>query len=251
VTDTVLAAVTARTRLAIIDHVTSATARRLPLVSLVPALKERSVAVLVDAAHAPGMLAVELDRLGADYWTGNLHKWAFAPKTVAVLQVAARHRDRVRPLVASHLFADGLQPAFDWTGTFDPSPILAAPAGIAFAARLGGWPALRAHNDALADAAADLLADALGTARPVGPGCHAAMALGDLGVTLDDAGRAALEDGLAERHRLVVSVTGLDSGYRYLRVCAQAYVDLADVRRLAAVLPGELDRVHEGTRAAG
>jgi isopenicillin-N epimerase len=243
VVDAVTARLTRQTRLLVIDHITSPTGLVLPVDRLVGAAHARGVPVLVDAAHAPGQVAVDLSAVDADFWTGNLHKWAFAPKTVAVLVVQPRHRTLIRPLIASHHYAEGLLPAFDWTGTFDPSPVLAAPAGLRFAAELGGWAALRAHNNALAEDAALLLADALGTERPVASGRHAAMALADLGVTLDDAGHLALEDALSDRHGLVVSVTGSGAGYRFLRVCGQAYVDLDDVHRLAAVLPAELDRV--------
>jgi isopenicillin-N epimerase len=86
--------VTDRTRLVIVDQVTSSTARRMPLVSLLPALKERGAPVFVDGAHAAGMLAVDLDRMGADYWAGNLHKWCCAPRGTAVLHVAPEHRHR-------------------------------------------------------------------------------------------------------------------------------------------------------------
>ena len=122
----VLGAVHDRTRLVVLDHVTSPTARRLPLVTLVPALQERGLAVLVDGAHAPGMLAVDLERLGADFFVGNLHKWCCAPRGTAVLHAAERWRPTLRPLVASWGEADGFPLAFDDTGTEDPTAWLSS-----------------------------------------------------------------------------------------------------------------------------
>ena len=148
-TEAVLAAVGERTRLAVIDQVTSPTARRLPLVDLVPALQARGVAVLVDGAHAPGMLAVEVDRLGADFWAGNLHKWCFTPRGTAVLHAAPRWREHLLPLVASWREPAGFPDAFTDVGTDDLTAWLSAPRALRVMERLG-FDRLRRHNAELA-----------------------------------------------------------------------------------------------------
>lgn len=170
----VLAAATPRTRLALLDHVTSATGLVLPLERLVPALEARGIACLVDGAHAPGMIDLDLRALGASYYAGNLHKWIGAPKGAGFLFVREDLRERIHPLSISH-GADAHRPGrsrfhleFDWTGTGDPSPWLAVPAAIRFVSSLlpGGLPALRRRNRELALAVRSDLSALLGVGLP-------------------------------------------------------------------------------------
>ncbi len=158
VVEAFLEAVTPRTRLALVSHVTSPTALVMPVTALVRELDRRGVDTLVDGAHAPGMLTVNLDELGAAYWTGNGHKWLCAPKGSGVLHVRADLRAGLRPLVVSHAAntertdRSRFHLGFDWTGTGDPTPYLAMPAAIRFVGGLheDGWPGLMAANAALA-----------------------------------------------------------------------------------------------------
>jgi isopenicillin-N epimerase len=166
---------------------------------------------------------------------GNLHKWVCAPKASAVLYAAPHRRAELRPLVASHGVFDGYQPAFDWTGTRDPSALLAVPAALDFFGGIG-WPAVRAHNNDLARRGAELVATRLRTGpSPVGPGLAAARRLVPLPAELDEPGARALEHQLLDGHGVVAPVTCLD-GWRWVRVSAQLYNTLADYERLADAL---------------
>ncbi len=154
VVERVLAAVTERTKLLLIDHVTSQTGLRLPVEQIVPALRERGVETLIDGAHAPGMVRLDLDKLGAAYYTGNCHKWLCTPKGSALLHVRRDLQAGIRPLSISHgaNSARSDRPLFrlefDWQGTGDPSAWLVIPDALRFLRGLyqGGFEQLRASN---------------------------------------------------------------------------------------------------------
>jgi isopenicillin-N epimerase len=168
-----LAAVTPRTRLALLDHVTSPTALVLPLAKLVEALRGRGVECIVDGAHALGMIPLDLDRLGAACYTANAHKWLCAPKGAAFLHVRGDLRSRIRPLVLSHGYEPGapavrFREEWDWTGTDDPTAWLSIPECLRVLGALlpGGMAALMERNHALALRGRDILLEALGLAVP-------------------------------------------------------------------------------------
>lgn len=257
VVSAVIGAVTPRTRLAVLDHVTSATALVLPVATLVAALAERGVDTLVDGAHAPGMVALDVAGLGAAYYTGNLHKWVCAPKGAAFLWVRPDRQERIRPLVISHgansprVDRSRFRLEFDWPGTADPSAWLATPTAIEFGATLlpGGWPALRDRNRELALEARAVLASAVGSA-PAAPdemiGSMASLPLrweAELGTDRD-------VDLYGDRIHGALLAAGFQTmlapwpqrphgsrWQRLLRLSAAAYNDLAQYERLAAVLP--------------
>jgi isopenicillin-N epimerase len=227
---------TGSTRLLVIDAIASASGFVFPVAELVVAAHDRGIPVLVDAAHAPGQVAVDLRATDADFWVGNLHKWICSPRAAAILSVAPQWRDRIRPLVASHRYADGYQPAFDWTGTFDPVPLLAVPAALAFWDALG-WDDVRARQQALVDEGAARVATALGTCAPVAGRFSAAMRIVALPTALSSEAALEVEKALCDTHRIEVSVTSLHDR-TWVRVCGQVYNTPADYDRLADALPG-------------
>lgn len=174
VTERMLAAVTDRTVFCLIDHITSPTALVQPIEDLIPALQERGIRVLIDGAHAPGQIALDLDKLGADYYTGNLHKWACTPKGCAFLHVKREHQEGIHPAVISHGYNADTESRsrflqeFDWTGTFDITAWATVGETLDHLAEMveGGWPAIRARNHKLALWARDFLAESFGTALP-------------------------------------------------------------------------------------
>ena len=174
VSDAVLGAVSARTRLVLVDHVTSATGLVFPLRSLVQPLQARGIDVLVDGAHAPGMVPVDLEALGAAYYTGNCHKWLCAPKGAGFLHVRRDRQAGLRPLVVSHgatstrTDRSRFRLEFDWTGTRDPSALLCVGAALDLVGGLvpGGWEEVRERNRVLACRARTLLCEVLGVAPP-------------------------------------------------------------------------------------
>ncbi len=174
--------ITPRTRLALVDHVTSATALVFPVAAIARVLRERGVRCLVDGAHAAGMLELNIAALGADYYALNFHKWTCAPKGAGALWVASELRNEVYPTVISHGLSASepgrFHAMFDWTGTSDPTAWLCIDRAIEVMAGLlpGGWPELRAANRRLALRARDVLCSALGVPPPAPDELLGAMA---------------------------------------------------------------------------
>ena len=243
--DEVLAAIAAavnpgRTRLAIVDHVTSPTAMVLPVARIVAALRERDVPVMIDGAHAPGMLPVDVSAVGADFWVGNAHKWAFAPRPTALLVVAPRYWDRVQPLVVSWQQPEGFPSAVEYGGTLDYTAWLAAPTGLHFLRTLG-VDRVRQHNADLVAYGQRVVAEALGTAPVPGPWSpHVSMRLVRLPVPGAEEVAAPLRLEIASKLRCQVPVVAW-SGQLFVRLGAQVYNRREHYDRLAAGLPGLLE----------
>jgi isopenicillin-N epimerase len=239
VVDAIAARITERTRLLVVDAIASPSGFVFPVAAIVAAAHERGVPVLVDAAHAPGQIEVDLEATGADFWTGNLHKWVCCPRAVAVLSVAPQWRDTIRPFVASLGYQDGLHEAFDWTGTFDSTNVLAVPAALEFWEAIG-WDEMRRQQRTLVDAGAQMVATTLGTNVPISNDFRAAMRIIELPRLVEANEARVIEAALSEKFRVEVSVMSLHDR-SFVRVCAQIYNTAADYERLAKALPELLE----------
>jgi isopenicillin-N epimerase len=236
----VLKCVSPRTRLALLDHVTSPTALVLPITRLVNDLRTRGVDTLVDGAHAPGMVPLRLEELAAAYYTGNAHKWLCAPKGAAFLHVRRELQAQLHPNVISHGYTAGFHAEFDWPGTFDPTPWLCVPEALRFIGGLlpAGWPQVMAVNRDLTLKARALLLESSGLEAP----CPDAMIGSMASIPLPPAARGAPGHGL--------DCAGLHAWFRerqvetwlhphplpLLRISAQLYNDLDQFKRLATLL---------------
>jgi len=249
ITEAILRQVTKRTRLAMLDHVTSNTALVLPIRQLVRELESRGVATLVDGAHAPGMLPLNLQKLRPAYYTGNLHKWVCAPKGAAFLWVREDMQIGLQPAVVSHgnntrrVGYTEFQDRFDWAGTFDPTAWMCAGDAIRWMEKLlpGGWPAIRERNHELAVRARKLLCKRLNLEAPSPKGLLGSMATLPLPERFQGKPRNGRID--PEQLRLYddfgIEVPFMRFGQperRYFRVSAQVYNTLADYDHLARAL---------------
>jgi isopenicillin-N epimerase len=233
--DALEAALTPRTRLAVIDHISSQTALILPVAAMAARCRARGVPVLVDGAHAPGAIALDIESLGADWFVGNLHKWAFAPRACGFVWVAPAHRASLHPPVISWGLDAGLAQEFDWTGTRDPSALLSAPAGIAFMRDVLGLDAMRAWNHDLVWRMAHALAARWGqpwTTPEHMVGCMASVPLPARIDALGEAAAPALKDWLLHERRIEAQVLTI-RGQVCMRLAAQVYNDESDFERLA------------------
>lgn len=239
IVDRITGSITPRTKLVVIDHIASPTGFVFPVAEIVAACHAAGVPVLVDGAHAPGQVDVDIAAIGADFWVGNLHKWVCSPRACAALLVSPEWQDRLRPLVASHEYRDGYHPAFDWTGTFDAVPLLTIPAALEFWDGLG-WDDVRRRQHTLATDGAQLLADRLGTQLAVADEFTAAMRLTQLPAQITkDAGRL-LSERMTLEHKVTAYITHHQDG-SYVRLCGQLYNTPSDYERLADVLPSLLE----------
>jgi len=239
VANAVAARLSNRTRLLICDHIASHSALVLPVARLAALARAAGAQTLIDGAHVPGQLAVDIPALGADYYVGNLHKWLMVPRGTGFIWARPELQRALHPLTISHGYERGFNAEFDWTGTRDPSAWLSVPAGMAFHERLGG-ARLMARNQALAAAMAAMLGQAWRTPHG-GPGeMFAAMAT----VALPEAGPAtqerarALGNWLAETHGVYAAINAI-SGRLWVRIAAQAYNEPADYERLAHAFAGK------------
>ncbi|MFI5272240.1 MAG: aminotransferase class V-fold PLP-dependent enzyme [Ktedonobacterales bacterium] len=232
--------VTARTRVIVVSHITSPTAVRMPVAAICRRARAEGIVTLVDGAHAPGQIPLDLEAIGADFYVGNLHKWVCAPKGAAFLYARPERQEMLQPLVVSwgwrarepgpSLFQD----YFGWTGTHDPSAYLSVPAAIAFQ-REHDWVQVRSACHALLARARSAIGELTGLPpiEPDSPDWYVQMCA----IPLPTAGLPAnqLQARLFDEHLVEVPITEW-GGRRFVRVSIQAYNTERHVERLVAAL---------------
>lgn len=242
--DALATALGPRTRLAVLDHVSPETALVMPLARLAALCRGRGVAVLADGAHVPGAMPLDIPSLGVDFYTGNLHKWAFSPRSAGLLWAAPEHRAGLHPPVISWGAGGGWIAEFDWVGTRDPTPFLCAPDGLKFIdEQLGGREALWARNHAFAREVAEQLTHEWGLAWRTPPSMVASMVTLPLPEAHGRGAAAAthlknqlLADAAIEAQILAIEDSAGPPGRLYWRFSAQAYNDAQDVERFTKAL---------------
>lgn len=252
--DAVLGGATRNTKLAIVDHIASPTALVFPVQKIVRELQAKGTQVLVDGAHAPGMVDVNLKSLNPDFWTGNFHKWCCAPRGSAGLWVREDHRKIVVPIIASEFLKKGYPSSFSWLGTDDYTPYLAVPSALDFFKGLG-WDRVRNHNRALVRHGSEVVTSALGTEPAVPPSLgqvFEAMTLVRLPEKVVETEKQARALDARISDELAVEALPLAwNGHGYLRLSAQVYNAPAEYERFAkglspllglAEVAGELKR---------
>lgn len=247
--DTILEKINNNTRILVMDHITSPTGLIFPIDKVISVCRSRGILTVIDAAHTPGMLPVDLsdENNNPDFWTGNFHKWVYAPKSAAALYIHPQHTGKIRPLITSLFHGNGLQEEFSWMGTYDPTAYLSVPAGIDFMNSLGVERVMQ-HNRKLVRYGQQIVSEALGTSPPVPdqPDLYGAMALIAL-----PAGRFKIEnqnfglplmDKLYEAYNIEVPFTCFN-GNGFIRISAQVFNQPDDYQYLASVINKFLDNL--------
>ena len=233
-------AVGPRTRIVLVDHITSQTALVLPLAEIAAACRRKGTLVLVDAAHSPGAIDVDIESYGVDWYTANLHKWAFAPRSCGILWARPDRQVDLHPTVISWGLGNGFAAEFDLLGTRDPAPFLAAPFALDLVDEWGGAE-LRRHNHDLAMAGARMVEAAFGRELRTpedlfGPMVNVGLPA-RFGTTKPEA--VALQRRLLADHGIEIPVFGDPDGLR-MRISAQIYNDISDMERLVSALRNEV-----------
>jgi len=234
--------VTGRTRLIFLSHITSPTALTLPVAEICARARQAGILTLIDGAHAPGQIPLDLQAVGADFYTGNCHKWMLAPKGAAFLYARREVQEMVEPLVVSWGWdlpeSTDLPGSFklpgrlEWHGTDDPSACLAVPAAIEFMDR-HDWESVRQDCHDLVRQAITRIQELTGLpcAYP-DERSYFMMAVAELPPQPD---LPAFKSRLYEEHRVEAPCIEWN-GRHFIRISVQGYNDQRDIDRLIDAL---------------
>lgn len=243
--EAVLARVSNKTRLVLLDHITSQTALIFPLQPLIQQLQAQGIEVLIDGAHGPGMVQLNLRELGATYYAGNCHKWLCSPKGAGFLYVQRHKQEQIRPVTISHgansprTDKSRFQLEFDWLGTDDPTPYMCIPEAINFMGSLSplGWDELIQHNHDLVVSARQQISEALDYEILAPDTMLGAMAVLPVPPPCRTWNYLKLHDVLLDKFGVEVQVVPWTSKYGLLlRISAQIYNTIDDYQQLVDAL---------------
>jgi isopenicillin-N epimerase len=237
--DAVRKALTVRTKMAILDHITSSTGMVLPIIEMTRICRAHDVAVLVDAAHAPGQVTVDINVIQPDWYVANLHKWYFVPRGCGFLWAAPARQDSLMPLVLSWDIGEKFPDRFDWTGTRDPTPWLCIPEAFTFMDQFGEEK-VRVHNHRLVLEGAALLAKVWDVKVTVPECMIGSMVLvplpEDVPYALTDQDRLRLQADLEKKFSIISCVPFSDHVRHFVRISAGIYNELDDFKILASAI---------------
>lgn len=235
VIERVLDAAGPQVKLALLDHIASGTAMRLPLERIAPELRRRGIPVFIDGAHAVGQIPLDLDALPVDWYVSNLHKWGYAPRGSALLYAAPGAASLTRPVLVSHYIGKGFPHSFDYVGSRDYTPWLAIPQALAFREELG-IARVQAHcAELVRTGSAALQGIGAQPAAPLSPGLAMRAFVLPQTRPATDADAATVTRSLWDEARIQIRCAR-QGGALLLRFCAQAYVEAGELTALAAAL---------------
>jgi isopenicillin-N epimerase len=241
IVDAIAHAFTSCTKLLVVDHITSPTAVVFPVARIAKLARDRGIAVLVDGAHTPGHIGIDVNAIGADWYTGNAHKWLFAPRGCGLLWTAPHRQQQTLPAVLSHGVESGYTAAFDWVGTRDVTAWLSFEVALEAHDRFGGAD-LMIRNRALANEAGETVAEKLGgrLSAPTHMRCAmTAVALGPIGPDVNIADK--MRWNIASQYKIVTALFHFDSCI-WLRLSAQLYNQSDDYIAIAKAMSESLRR---------
>ncbi|WP_167467881.1 aminotransferase class V-fold PLP-dependent enzyme [Arthrobacter oryzae] len=227
--DRVTGTLNENTALVVIDHVTSATARVLPAGRIAAEGRRRGIPVLVDAAHSPGLFAEPLAGIGADFWVGNLHKFACAPRGTAALVASGPHTQVLYPLIDSWGAPEPFPARFDQQGTIDITSYLAAPVAMATLEQRYGWDEMRRYITELADYAQSIVVGALTAATGEDAAVSVGVPVNGLRLVRLPAGLVETQEEAHWLRHIIAAQLGIESaithwgGHGYLRLSTHVY----------------------------
>ncbi len=234
--DSISSYISESTKLAVIDHVSSATGIIFPVEKIVGLFREKNILIAIDGAHAPGMIDLDIEHIDADWYTGNLHKWLFAPKGAAVLHSKECHHNYTKPLTISLFYGNGFTNEFDWTGTKSQISVLSANEALDFFMRLDG-DSIRLYQKELLIQARNLICDRLEIEKPVPDSMLAAMSTIEFPFITEQSYQKSLDlrQYLLRNYDIELFTTFFDNRIMF-RISCQIYNYLEEYEKLAFAL---------------
>ncbi len=233
--------VTARTRVIFLSHITSPTALRFPVEEICKKARQAGILTVIDGAHAPGQLSLDMEAIGADFYVGNLHKWALSPKGAAFLYARPDVQHLVEPLVVSWGWAEDWPSSreasfvsiLEWRGTADPSAALSVPAAIDFRER-HDWPAVTERCHQMARETMLQICDLTGISPLYPPDAdfYQQLVAAPLPLSVDP---TILKSRLYDEYRIEIPCIDWN-GRPLIRLSVQGYNTSSDIDQLLAAL---------------